>query len=100
MEGFIYVSNELRPAFANDLKMWREDKKVLKTNVLIWVKRLDHKILDFFGPIVLDGNSSKELLNQVNDLLKEGRIYVTKQTFETIPTTITNTSYKTFENAE
>lgn len=95
MEGFIYVSNELRPAFANDLKMWREDKKVLKTNVLIWVKRLDHKILDFFGPIVLDGNSSKELLNQVNDLLKEGRVYITKQSFENIPANIIESNYRT-----
>lgn len=100
MEKYTYVSNELRQAFPNDLKMRKDDKITLKINILVWIKRIDNKVIDFFGPIALDGNSSKKLLNQVNDLLKEGRIYVTKQTFETIPTTITNPSYKTFENAE
>ena len=100
MEKYTYVSNELRQAFPNDLKMRKDDKITLKINILVWIKRIDNKVIDFFGPIALDGNSSKELLNQVNDLLKEGRIYVTKQTIETIPTTITNPSYKTFENAE
>ncbi len=88
MERYTYVSNELRQAFPNDLKMRKDDKIILKINILVWIKRLDHKIIDFFGPISLDGNSSKKLLEQINALLQEGRVYITKQSFENIPDNI------------
>ncbi len=98
MEKYTYVSNELRQAFPNDLKMRKDDKIILKINILVWIKRIDHKVIDFFGPIALDGNSSKKLLDQINSLLKEGRVFITKQSFENIPDNIVESNYRTNDN--
>lgn len=81
----IYVSNELRKAYSDDLKMIEKGEKVLKINTLIWIKRLDKRILDFYGPIILDNHSTDELLKKIGSLLKEERIYILNDSFREIP---------------
>ena len=95
-----YISNDIRKANSNDLKMIDKDnKKVLKINTLIWIKRIDNQIIDFFGPIVLDSNTSTEVFEQVAELLQEGRIYIINGAFKNIPQNIIQPHYQTVAHA-